>query len=139
MPNCEPVMIDATSAETTRVEQTLFQTEGLAFAVLVGSRAEGKEHADSDWDIAIQWARTLSLTEQLRRTELLRQQLRLALDLDEDKIDLIDVSGAGLAMRALVAEEGKEIVVQDDLAWIRFLSATWFELEDHYWRAQHAA
>jgi len=42
-------------------------------------------------------------------------------------------------MRALVAEEGKEIVVQDDLAWIRFLSATWFELEDHYWRAQHAA
>ena len=139
MPNCEPVMIDATSAETTRVEQTLSQTEGLAFAVLVGSRAEGNEHADSDWDIAIQWARTLSLTEQLRRTELLRQQLRLALDLDEDKIDLIDVSGAGLAMRALVAEEGKELVVQDDLAWIRFLSATWFELEDHYWRAQHAA
>jgi len=132
-------MIDATSAETTRVEQKLSQTEGLAFAVLVGSRAEGNEHADSDWDIAIQWARTLSLTEQLRRTELLRQQLRLALDLDEDKIDLIDVSGAGLAMRALVAEEGKEIVVQDDLAWIRFLSATWFELEDHYWRAQHAA
>jgi len=131
--------MDATSAETTRVEQTLSQTEGLAFAVLVGSRAEGKEHADSDWDIAIQWARTLSLTEQLRRTELLRQQLRLALDLDEDKIDLIDVSGAGLVMRALVAEEGKEIVVQDDLAWIRFLSATWFELEDHYWRAQHAA
>ena len=132
-------MIDATSAETTRVEQKLSQTEGLAFAVLVGSRAEGNEHADSDWDIAIQWARTLSLTEQLRRTELLRQQLRLALDLDEDKIDLIDVSGAGLAMRALVAEEGKELVVQDDLAWIRFLSATWFELEDHYWRAQHAA
>jgi len=89
--------------------------------------------------IAIQWARTLSLTEQLRRTELLRQQLRLALDLDEDKIDLIDVSGAGLTMRALVAEQGKELVVQDDLAWIRFLSATWFELEDHYWRAQHAA
>jgi len=132
-------MIDATSAETTLVEQTLSQTEGLAFAVLVGSRAEGNEYADSDWDIAIQWARTLSLTEQLRRTELLRHQLRVALKLDEGKIDLIDVSGAGLTMRALVAEEGKELVVQDDLAWIRFLSATWFELEDHYWRAHHAA
>jgi predicted nucleotidyltransferase len=131
--------MDTTSAETICVEQTLSQTDGLAFAVLVGSRAEGNEHADSDWDIAIQWARTLSLTEQHRRTELLRQQLRLALDLDEDKIDLIDVSGAGLTMRALVAEQGKELVVQDDLAWIRFLSATWFELEDHYWRAQHAA
>jgi predicted nucleotidyltransferase len=132
-------MMDATFTERTRVEQTLSQTEGLAFAVLVGSRAEGSAHAHSDWDIAIQWARTLSLTEQLRRTELLRHQLRLALGLDEDKIDLIDVSGAGLAMRALVAEEGKELVVQDDLAWIRFLSATWFELEDHYWREQYAA
>ena len=132
-------MIDATFAERTRVEQTLYQADGLAFAVLVGSRAEGSAHAHSDWDIAIQWARTLSLTEQLRRTELLRHQLRLALKLDEDKIDLIDVSGAGLTMRALVAEQGKELVVQDDLAWIRFLSATWFELEDHFWRAQHAA
>ena len=132
-------MIDATLAETTRVEQTLSQTEGLAFAVLVGSRAEGRAHARSDWDIAIKWAPTLALTEQLIRTELLRHQLRLALDLDEDKIDLIEVSGASLAMRALVAEQGEELVVRDDLAWIRFLSATWFELEDHYWRAQHAA
>ena len=132
-------MIESTFAERTRVEQTLSRTEGLAFSVLIGSRAEGNEHADSDWDIAIQWARTLSLTEQLRRTELLRHQLRLALGVEEDKIDLIDVSGAGLTMRALVAEQGKELVVQDDLAWIRFLSATWFELEDHYWRAQHAA
>jgi predicted nucleotidyltransferase len=132
-------MIESTFAERTRVEQTLSRTEGLAFSVLVGSRTEGNAHAHSDWDIAIQWARTLSLTEQLRRTELLRYQLRLALGLDEDKIDLIDVSGAGLTMRALVAEQGKALVVQDDLAWIRFLSATWFELEDHYWRAQHAA
>jgi predicted nucleotidyltransferase len=132
-------MMDATFTETTRLEQTLSQAKGLDFAVLVGSRAEGSAHAHSDWDIAIQWARALSLTEQLRRTELLRQQLRLALGVEEDKIDLIDVSGAGLAMRALVAEEGKELVVQDDLAWIRFLSATWFELEDHYWREQHAA
>ena len=132
-------MTQSTFDERTRVEQTLSKTEGLAFAVLVGSRAEGSAHAHSDWDIAIKWAPTLSLTEQLRRTELLRHQLRLALDLDEDRIDLIDVSGAGLTMRALVAEEGKELVVQDDLAWIRFLSATWFELEDHYWRAQHAA
>jgi len=78
-------MMDATFTETTHVEQTLSQTEGLAFAVLVGSRAEGNEHAHSDWDIAIQWARTLSLTEQLRRTESLRYQLRLVLGLDEDK------------------------------------------------------
>ena len=132
-------MIESTFAERIRVEHALSQADGLAFAMLVGSRAEGGAHAHSDWDIAIQWARTLSLTEQLIRTELLRHQLRLALGLDEDKIDLIDVSGAGLTMRALVAEQGKELVVHDDLAWIRFLSATWFELEDHYWRAQHAA
>ena len=131
--------MDVALPQRTRAQQTLAQIEGLAFAVLVGSRAEGRAHARSDWDIAIQWAPTLSLTEQLSRTELLRHQLRLALDLDEDKIDLIEVSGAGLAMRALVAEQGEELFVRDDLSWIRFLSATWFELEDHYWRAQHAA
>ena len=31
----------------------------LLFAVLVGSRATGQAHADSDWDIALQWDHTL--------------------------------------------------------------------------------
>ena len=42
-------------------------------------------------------------------------------------------------MCALVAEEGQVLVVNDELAWVRFLKTTWFELEDHYWREQHAA
>jgi hypothetical protein len=28
----------------------------LVFSVLVGSRAKGTAHANSDWDIALQWA-----------------------------------------------------------------------------------
>lgn len=76
--------------------------------------------------------------ELLRRTELLRQSLANALETTDDQIDLVDLAHARLAMRALVAEEGKELVIQDELAWIRFLNHTWFELEDHYWREQHA-
>ena len=110
----------------------------MEFSVLIGSRVNGKAHAQSDWDIALRWRKDIPGMELLRRTELLRQSLANALETTDDQIDLVDLAHARLAMRALVAEEGKELVIQDELAWIRFLNHTWFELEDHYWREQHA-
>ena len=47
--------------------------------------------------------------------------------------------GARLALRALVAETGWVLHGADTLAWARFLHLTWAELEDFYWRKQHAA
>ena len=111
----------------------------LEFAVLIGSRSTGQATVQSDWDIAIQWGAELSFAEQLSRTEQLRHALMRSLGIEEKKVDLIDVRIARLAMRALVAEEGRVLAVNDELAWIRFLKTTWSELEDHYWRAQHAA
>lgn len=116
----------------------LAQVPTVSFAVLVGSQVTGQTHAKSDWDIAIQWARSMNAADRVLATEELRQSLRLALKVPEEQIDLIDLANARLAMRALVAEEGLLLHAGDDLAWIRFLQNTWAEIEDNEWRRQHA-
>ena len=114
-------------------------SDGLSFAILVGSQVSGAAHAMSDWDIAVQWSPTVGAVDKLVATEQLRQNLRHALQVNEAQIDLIDLAGARLAMRALVAEEGLPLFIGNDLAWVRFMQTTWAELEDNEWRHQHAA
>ncbi len=118
-----------------RVLQT--HTE-LEFAVLVGSRADGRAQPESDWDIAIQWKREISMLDNLANTETLRRNLAAALGVAEDRVDLIDLPRAGLAMRALVAEEGIPLIGEDNLAWNHFLGRLWRELEVYEWEKQHA-
>lgn len=132
-------MSDSVTPQIQLLEQSLRQQTGLAFAVLVGSQRSGQAQAQSDWDIAVQWREELGLMDKLTQTELLRHTLKKLLNIEEQQVDLIDIAHARLAMRALVAEEGQVLVVNDELAWVRFLKTTWFELEDHYWREQHAA
>ena len=130
---------DATSASTDALSQILQAQPQLEFAVLVGSRATGTTHADSDWDIALQWKPQIDWLTVLSNTETLRRELADALHLAPEVIDLIELRRANLAMRASVAEEGLPLVGQDTLAWAHFLQRTWRELEDFYWEKQHAA
>lgn len=111
----------------------------LAFAVLVGSRAKGTAHAGSDWDIAIQWRPRPDWFAQLAAQETLRRDIANILHVPPEDIDLIDLARASLAMRANVAEEGRLLAGGSGLAWARFLTRTWRELEDHYWERTHAA
>ncbi|MEN9903441.1 MAG: hypothetical protein RLZZ555_6 [Pseudomonadota bacterium] len=111
----------------------------LDFAVLVGSRASGRTHADSDWDIALRWTYELDLWTVLGLTETLRQQLAQALGVGPDQVDLIDLRQANLAMRATVAQDGKVLHGKESLAWLHFLQRTWRELEDWEWEQRHAA
>jgi hypothetical protein len=121
------------------VHAVLCSTSGLAFAVLVGCRAEGASSQDSDWDISIQWSTRMLPMDKLGATEELRQSLCRTLQVADSQIDLIDLADARLTMRALVAEEGVPLWIGDDLAWVRFLQNTWAQLEDNQWRKQHAA
>jgi len=105
----------------------------LELAVLIGSRARNEATVDSDWDIALQWHRFDSFSEQLAATENLRRQLSHHLNVPEASIDLIDLPHAGLTMRAVVAEEGVVLKAQDSLIWKRFLHRVWRELEEYYW------
>lgn len=121
------------------LEHVLQNERQLEFAVLVGSRATGAATAMSDWDIAVRWCKDLTAFETLERSERLRQRISHATGIGQDKIDLIDLGTARLAMRALVAEEGIVLSGGDSLAWHHFLTRTWAELEDFYWRKSHAA
>lgn len=127
------------TGELTRLREVLAGREGLELAVLVGSRATGRSHARSDWDIAIQWAAALGLFDNLSHTETLRRDLADVLGVSEDQVDLIDLPRARLAMRAVVAEEGVPLKGEDSLAWNHFLARTWRELEEYAWEQAHAA
>ena len=121
------------------IQQVLQAQAGLELAVLVGSRADGRAHSESDWDIAIQWQREITMLDNLANTETLRRTLAAALAVGEDRIDLIDLPRVGLTMRALVAEEGIALIGEDSLAWNHFLGRVWRELEAYEWEKQHAA
>lgn len=133
MPKNEPCTAKDALAQTLRDEPQL------EFAVLVGSRALKTARADSDWDIALQWAPQVDWLTVLGKTETLRRTLARQLNVAPTAIDLIELRRANLAMRASVAEDGLPLAGQDSLAWARFLQRTWRELEDFYWDKQHAA
>lgn len=117
----------------------LVNIPNLELAVLIGSRAHGTANINSDWDIAIRWDKQISSWEKLGLTETLRRELARQLAVTEDKIDLIDLATASLAMRAVAAEEGLVLIGGDSLAWIHFLTRTWRDLEEFYWEQSHAA
>ncbi len=121
------------------LQQVLDMQPDIELAILVGSQAEGRARPESDWDIAIQWKRDISLLDNLAKTEILRRLLATALRIEEARIDLIDLPGARLAMRAVVAEDGVPLKGEDSLAWNHFLGRTWRELEAWEWEKQHAA
>ncbi|MEO8410077.1 MAG: nucleotidyltransferase domain-containing protein [Propionivibrio sp.] len=121
------------------VKAVLSSTPDLRFAVLVGSRADGTAHAQSDWDIAVAWAPSDDWMTIIGAHEVLRREIARALGVAEDRIDLIDLARASLAMRANVAENGKVLMGEDGLHWKRLLSRTWRELEYFYWEREHAS
>jgi predicted nucleotidyltransferase len=126
----------------TRIElltKLLAAIPDLELAVLVGSQAKGTASEQSDWDIAIQWARHISGWAILERTEILKQQIADVINIHRDKVDLIDSASARLAMRAVIAEEGITLKGANSLAWSHYLTRTWAELEDYYWRQNNAA
>lgn len=122
-----------------RLSRLLSTKPHIEFSVLVGSRAEGNAHDDSDWDIAMQWKYGADWMTLLGQMETLRREIAEVIGVMPDKIDLIDLRRANLAMRASVAECGLPLTGQDTLAWAHFLNRTWRELEDFYWEKNHAA
>lgn len=126
-------------SQIDNLKSALREQPGLQFAVLVGSRATGKAHAQSDWDIALQWSPQLEWLTMLGKTETLRNSLANSMQIESSKIDIIELRRANLAMRACVAEDGLPLLGEDSLAWLHFLKRTWRELEDFYWEKSHAA
>ena len=134
-----PVITNKPLPEMDRLAQALAETSGVAFAALIGSRANHTARESSDWDIAVFWKSAPDPFAHLGRHEELRHRLAQCLEIPDERIDLIDIASARLAMKAVVAEEGTILTIKDDLAWAYFQTATWRELEDYYWDRTHAA
>lgn len=132
-------MSDASAEALNSLGNVLAATPGLAFAVLVGSRANNSARPDSDWDIALQWHSVTPWMQTLGDQETLRRQIAEALGVPPERIDLIDLPRANLAMRANAAEDGRVLKGEDTLEWAHFLTRTWRELEDFYWEQSHAS
>lgn len=113
------------------------QTE-IELAVLIGSRATGRVHAHSDWDFAVQWRKEIPFIDTLGKNEELRSRLSALLSDNGIKIDIVDIPTARLAMRSVIAQEGKLLKGENELAWSRFLLRTWRDLEDFHWERTHA-
>ena len=111
----------------------------LELAVLVGSQANGTATANSDWDIAIRWMKHISPLDQLALEAKLVQHIAQTLGIHSDHVDLIQIGAAKLAMREVVANQGISLKGEQTLAWFHFLTQTWAEVEDFYWRKNHAA
>lgn len=111
----------------------------LELAVLVGSRAHGTATHQSDWDIAVRWKKHIKGLACLEHSEILKQQIADIIGMPKDQIDLIDLAAARLAMRAVIAEEGIILKGEETLAWSHYLTQTWGEMEDYYWRKNNAA
>lgn len=111
----------------------------LELAILIGSQASQTATDQSDWDIAVRWQKHIDGLAGLELSEALKQQIADAIGIHKDQIDLIDIPLARLAMRAVIAEEGIVLKGEDTLAWCHYLTQTWGELEDYYWRKSHAA
>ena len=123
----------------TTIKNILQTFPDLELSVLIGSQAKGNATHESDWDIALRWKNHLGGLIILRQAEKLKQQISDALHIHKDKIDFVDINQARLTMRAVIAEEGIVLKGEDSLAWNHFLTQTWAELEDYYWRQNHAA
>jgi uncharacterized protein len=116
----------------------------VAFLVLLGSRARGTATVDSDWDFGVQFKSRADRSGGERLAvcghhETLRRAIATVLGQPFEKIDLIDLSRAGLALRAEAAEHGFLLSDPDPLAWSRFLLRVWRELEQFEWERTHAA
>lgn len=119
------------------LEKIKTQFPSLSVLVLIGSRATGKTHANSDWDFAFFFSEPDDFL-QLALTEQLREALGSLLACNSGMVDLVDIRSANLAISASIADEGMPLITTDARFWFKFLERTWRDLEYWHWEQAHA-
>lgn len=108
--------------------------EEVLFAFLFGSRSTGRARSDSDWDLGVYLAESLTPRE--------RHDLRLKLQAELAELGSIDVTVLNdapplLAQRAL---QGKRLMVKDPVAFVRFfVRSEALAGDERFWRQLHMA
>ena len=122
-----------------KIAQVLATASQIDFALLIGSRANSTARSTSDWDIAVWIARDLPVLVRFEVLEDVRCQIAQAIGVSPARIDVIDLAHAGLAMRAVAADEGVLLKQDAGSLYNRFLNRTWHEVEEFNREARRAA
>lgn len=93
--------------------------------IAFGSQVTGKATPSSDFDIAYYAREPLSLTE---RTDI-SESISKKLNINEDKIDLVDLSSASPILKFEVAQKGK-LIEGSEFDFIRFKVRAFKEYTD---------
>lgn len=104
--------------------------DGIAVAVLFGSRAKGNERPDSDLDIAL-----VPKTPEADRRRRLRNRVaaELASLAPDGRVDVVLLDEAPVLLRQRVLEHGRPVVLRDEAAWKRLRVETLREWGDMEW------
>jgi predicted nucleotidyltransferase len=121
------------------LQKVLDLRDDIAISLLFGSQARGDSHEQSDWDIAILFKNTSDGWDNLGRQEDIRHLLALALAINDDKVDIVDLHRGGLGINATVADEGIILTGQNSLALAIYYQRVWANLEDYYWNLEHVS
>jgi uncharacterized protein len=125
--------------ELERMVQVLADQPKVSFALLIGSRINSSARATSDWDVAVWIPRELPALARFEVLESVRCRLADVLCVSPVRVDVIDLAHAGLAMRAVAADEGVLLKQDSGSLYNRFLNRTWRETEEFNREARRAA
>ena len=121
------------------LQKTLSSRDDIALSFLFGSQARGDSHEQSDWDVAILFKDNTNGWVNLGKQEEIRHLLSLALAVNDDRIDLIDLYRGGLSINATVVDEGIPLTGKNSLALAIYYQRVWANLEDYYWNLDHVS
>lgn len=98
----------------------------IKLAILHGSRATGKAHKNSDWDVAVLAEKKLDLDEKLRLMRVFGEKF----DVPSEKVDIADLRSDSPLLLHEVADKGKLLVGNEEdffkfkiLAWKKYTHA----------------
>lgn len=105
----------------------------IVLAILFGSQTTSGHTKNSDYDFAI-LMNTKDELGRLALKESIKKEIRLILNIRDEKIDIVDISTANLSISSSIVEEGKVLKGDGSLELSQFYLKTWALEEDFYWR-----
>ena len=93
--------------------------------ILFGSRAKGTARADSDWDVAVASDHQMSLDERVAWA----QKAAHLLQVNEDRVDLVDTWSASPLLQHYIGEQGR-LLAGDPFLFVRFRVLAWKRYQD---------
>ncbi|MEK7175735.1 MAG: nucleotidyltransferase domain-containing protein [Patescibacteria group bacterium] len=95
------------------------QSKKIRFIVLFGSAVKGTSRLESDFDIAIYLYNEESLFKNLKEHSEILNKLGEILDIDSNKIDLVDLNEANILLRYEITSGGK-LLYGNELDFIQY-------------------